>query len=193
MSLPDLRATGSALCRLAACAVLAAASTAACAGSAPPAGSVASTADSAGADASLQDLTTAYLQYAACARSHGLPDLPDPVVDQQGNDDYPGLTGNPSFRWPPSVLTGCASVWDHVHAVRDRYDASHGLVARANGHLTPAQALALSRCIRQHGFPDYPDPGPNGIAANPPPGFAKPNLSDAAKAAIEACAQVNHG
>jgi hypothetical protein len=142
--------------------------------------------------ASYNDLAAAFVQYAQCARTHGLPDLPDPVIDQQGNDSYPPLTGSP--RWPESVLTGCASVWDHVHAIRDLYDASHGLQNRSTFSLSPTQALAFARCIRLHGFPSYPDPGADGVAGTVPPGFQKPNLSAAAIAAISACtAQVSHG
>ena len=148
---------------------------------------------SATGSASLEDLTQAFLAYAQCARTHGLPDLPDPVVDQQGNDSYPGWGSHGSPRWPQSVLTGCASVWDHVHEVRARYDASHGLAARAQRTLSPAQLLVFSQCIRRHGFPSFPDPGPEGTVS-PPPGFQKPNLSAAAVAAIAACnQQVGHG
>jgi hypothetical protein len=123
-----------------------------------------------------------------------MPDLPDPVVDQMGNDTYPPLATTRSPRWPQSVLTGCASVWAHVHAVRDRYDASHGLQARAWHSLSPAQALAYSQCVRLHGFPGYPDPGPDGTVHNQPPGFQKPNLSAAAISAITTCTtQVERG
>jgi hypothetical protein len=144
--------------------------------------------------ASLSDLTQAFLTYAQCARTHGLPDLPDPVVDVQGNDSYPGYAAGARPRWPQSVISGCASVWDHVHAVRAAYDASHGMAERGGGAMTPAQALAFSRCIRQHGFPGYPDPGPDGTVHDQPPGFDKRNLSEAAKAAIITCShQVLHG
>jgi hypothetical protein len=144
--------------------------------------------------ATLSDLTQAFLTYAQCARTHGLPDLPDPVVDVQGNDSYPGFVGGSRPRWPQSVLTGCADVWDHVHAVRAAYDASRGAPQRGGGAMTPAQSLAFSRCIRQHGFPSYPDPGPDGTIRTTPPGFDKRNLSEAAKAAIVTCTQqVLHG
>jgi hypothetical protein len=170
---------------------LAGALVAAC-GSAPSAPSAA--AASTVGTASLSDLTQAFLTYAQCARTHGLPDLPDPVVDVEGNDTYPGFTGGPRPQWPPSVLTGCSGVWDHVHAVRAAYDASHGVAERGGGAMTPAQSLAFSRCIRQHGFPTYPDPGPDGTISAPPAGFDKRNLSEAAKAAIVACTQqVLHG
>jgi hypothetical protein len=144
--------------------------------------------------ASLSDLTQAFLEYAQCARTHGLPDLPDPVVDVQGNDSYPGYAGGGRPQWPSSVLTGCSSVWDHVHSVRSAYDASHGMAERGGGAMTPAQALAFSRCIRQHGFPTYPDPGPDGTVRDAPPGFDKRALSEAARTAIVACSQqVSHG
>jgi len=139
--------------------------------------------------ATLSDLAQAFLTYAQCARTHGLPDLPDPVVDVQGNDTYPGYAGNGSPRWPESVLAGCASVWDHVHQVRAAYDAAQGQAERGSGHMSPAQALAFSRCVRLHGFPTYPDPGPDGTITSAPPGFDKRALSQAAKAAIQACDQ----
>ena len=153
-------------------------------------GSAGSTAAS--GPATLDQLTTAYLAYAHCARTHGMPDLPDPVVDQQGNDSYPALDAQGSWRWPPSVLTGCASVWAQVRAVRDRYDASHGLSERGHA-MTPAQALTFARCVRHHGFPSFPDPGPEGTIQQPPPGWTKPNLSAQAQAAIRACTPVALG
>ena len=33
-----------------------------------------------------QRLVAAYLDYAHCARTHGMPNLPDPQVDANGND-----------------------------------------------------------------------------------------------------------
>ena len=108
----------------------------------------------------LNTLTNGFLDWTRCARTHGLPNLPDPVVDSFGNDRYPGMTKQ---SWPQSVLTGCAAVWSHVHALRDRYDASHGLAGRSNqSHFTHAQLVDLARCIRRHGFPSFPDPNPDG-------------------------------
>jgi len=182
----DLRRIGAAI--LAASVVVL---VAACSGA--PTESATATASATGS-ASYEDLTQAFLAYAQCARTHGMADLPDPVVDQQGNDSYPPLSTNGSPHWTQSVLTGCASVWDHVHAVRSRYDASQGLAAPAQNSLSAAQELALSQCIRRHGFPAFPDPGLDGRVGNPPPGFQKPNLSPAAAAAIQACSQQgNHG
>jgi hypothetical protein len=135
-------------------------------------------------------LVSAYVAYAACARSHGMPNLPDPQVDDQGNDRYPSLDRQGHWSWPASVLQGCAKVWERVHAVRDRFDSQHGL-GRSPSISSRAQALALARCIRAHGFPSFPDPSSNGSTSVGvlPPGFAKPNLSPQARTALSACSR----
>jgi hypothetical protein len=135
-----------------------------------------------------QRLVAGYVAYARCARAHGMPNLPDPQVDAEGNDRYPALDRQGPWRWPQSVLAGCAKVWDRVHAIRDEYDS-----ARPQPAITAAtyvKKLALARCIRRHGFPTFPDPAPTGGMPPTalPPGFAKPNLSVQALAAIRVCA-----
>jgi hypothetical protein len=135
-----------------------------------------------------QRLVAGYISYAHCARTHGMPNLPDPQVDDQGNDHYPSLDRQGSWRWPEGVLAGCAKVWDRVHAIRDQYDSAHPQ-GRLLSAATYSQQLALARCIRAHGFPTFPDPnadGSNTVSAMPA-GFAKPNLSPEARAAIAAC------
>lgn len=129
-----------------------------------------------------------YVAYASCARSHGMPNLPDPQVDDQGNDHYPSLDRQGAWRWPASVIHGCANAWNRVHAIRDEFDSQHG-EGRPASLSSRAELVALARCIRRHGFPTYPDPGPTGSSAPVavPPGFVKPNLSAQAIAAINAC------
>ena len=141
----------------------------------------------ASAGSTYHGLVAAYLAYARCARTHGLPDLPDPQVDDQGNDHYPALDRQGPWAWPESVISGCAAVWARVHAIRDLFDSEH---APAPGSAeSDAQELALARCIRAHGFPTFPDPGAGGSVAVQalPPGFTKPGLSAQALAAIAAC------
>jgi hypothetical protein len=80
-------------------------------------------------------------------------------------------------------------VWQRVHAIRDRYDS-----AQRPPLDSPARyehELAVARCIRAHGFPSFPDPNARGgySVAAVPPGFAKPNVSAAARAAIAACSR----
>jgi hypothetical protein len=135
-----------------------------------------------------QRLVGSYVAYAQCARSHGMPDLPDPQVDDQGNDRYPSLDRQGPWTWPASVIRGCAHAWDTVHAIRNEFDSQHGQ-SRPPSVSSRAELVALARCIRRHGFPSYPDPGPTGSSARAavPPGFVKPNLSAQALAAIDAC------
>ena len=135
--------------------------------------------------ATYQRLVAGYVDYARCARAHGMPNLPDPQVDDQGNDHYPTLGASGSWRWPQSVLTGCASVWRRVHAIRDQFD-SFAKQRFSPGDFRSAQTFA--RCIRRHGFPTFPDPDPSGRSSAPmPPGFSKLNPSPQALAAIHAC------
>jgi hypothetical protein len=136
-----------------------------------------------------RQLVAAYVSYAACARAHGMPDLPDPEVDAQGNDHYPGLARQGAWRWPDSVLSGCSGVWARVHAVRDAYDSATGAHASAGSAATYRQALAVARCIRTHGFPTFPDPTSSGgfVVGSVPAGFQKPNLSAQARAVLAAC------
>jgi hypothetical protein len=136
-------------------------------------------------------LVAAYVTYAACARTHGMPDLPDPEVDAEGNDHYPQLDRRGSWRWPAGVLSGCAAVWAHVHAVRDAYDSAIGARSAASSPSEYRRGLALARCIRAHGFPTFPDPTSGGgiVVGSVPPGFQKPNLSAQARAALAACSR----
>jgi hypothetical protein len=119
-----------------------------------------------------------------------MPNLPDPQVDDQGNDHYPSLDRQGHWSWPQSVLQGCAKVWDRVHAIRDQFDSQH-TARQAHSITSRAEALAFARCIRAHGFPSFPDPNTNGATATGamPPGFAKPNLSPQAQLAINACSR----
>jgi hypothetical protein len=151
-------------------------------------GSTASSSSPASSGDSLyRQLVVAYVSYARCARSRGLPNLPDPQVDDQGNDHYPALDRLGHWRWPESVLVGCATAWDRVHAIRDRFDSQR--LHTATSTATYAQQLALARCIRAHGFPTYPDPNADGayVVGSLPSGFVKPELSPQALAAISAC------
>jgi hypothetical protein len=135
------------------------------------------------------ELVTGYVDYARCARAHGMPNLPDPQVDTQGSDHYPSLDRRGPWRWPQSVLDGCARVWQRVHAIRDQYDSAQRPPLDSPARYT--DALAVARCIRAHGFPSFPDPTASGgySVSAVPPGFAKPNLSAAARAAIAACSR----
>jgi hypothetical protein len=85
-------------------------------------------------------------KYAACMRSHGVPNFPDP--DANGSINFGASSGvNPASPKFQAADTAC------------RKELPNG------GQPTPAQqakaqkqALAFSRCMRSHGVPNFPDP-----------------------------------
>src|SRR5215831_4600839 len=65
-------------------------------------------------------LTAAFLRYTQCLRQHGLPNLSDPQIDDQGNAHYP--PGQFPGRLPESVIDACSPEWSVVHRWRDQLD-----------------------------------------------------------------------
>lgn len=102
------------------------------------------------------------LAFARCMRSHGVSNFPDPGssgqiqlrVDQTPNStSVNGVEVNgPAFQ---SAMRACRS-----------YLPNGGHPSAAQTAKMKAQALAMSRCMRSHGVPNFPDPmfrtGPGG-------------------------------
>jgi hypothetical protein len=101
------------------------------------------------------------LKFAQCMRSHGVPNFPDPSggalnlrVQQSPNGmNVNGVQVNgPAFR---SAMNSCRS---------DLPGGGHPTAAQTAK--ARSQALAMSRCMRTHGVPNFPDPtfqtGPDG-------------------------------
>ena len=100
------------------------------------------------------------LAYAACMRSHGVPNYPDP---SSGNELASGL--------PKVSLRQLGISSSQYHAAQA---ACAHLLPNA-GQMTQAQSqrdlqamLRFARCMRSHGVPDWPDPanGPAGWGFN---------------------------
>jgi hypothetical protein len=132
---------------LAAVAVAAATALAACGGSKPPSGS-------AGSHTSGADPVAQAYKHSACMRSHGVPNFPDPQVHNGGSTISikvnPSITGAPAFK---TAQQACARYLPEGAAnVRSASDQ------RAH---TEAM-LAFARCLRTHGFPNFPDPTAQG-------------------------------
>jgi hypothetical protein len=115
------------------------------------------------------------IAYAACMRSHGVPNFPDPnsngtILLPQGTD----LT-SPQFQ---SAQQACQSL---------RPAGAAGPPSAADQQ----KAVQYAACMRAHGFPDYPDPQPtgNGFTVQIPSGF-DPN-SPQTQAALRACESLN--
>jgi hypothetical protein len=100
--------------------------------------------------ASASSFAQGTLKWAACIRSHGVPNFPDPTFSAGGagvNLSTPaGLLTSPAFF---AAQKTCAKL---------------GLYGPAGGAQEPAtaaqvaQGLAMSKCMRAHGVPSWPDP-----------------------------------
>jgi hypothetical protein len=90
------------------------------------------------------------LQYAACMRSHGVQDFPDPTV-QNGSVGFSVTAGDGVDQNSPqyqSARQACSSL------------RGGGTANSGSGNL--AKELKFARCMRSHGVPDFPDPNKNG-------------------------------
>lgn len=119
-----------------------------------------SSAGTAAAQSAQQRAQAVWLQFASCARAHGVPDFPDPRVDSQGRASFPNEA---------QVKQESGQVSSACGAILSRLPAS----ARQNAPVTAAQLrqlVAWARCMRSHGVPNWPDPRSDGtfpIAGTP--------------------------
>jgi hypothetical protein len=101
------------------------------------------------------------LEFATCMRSHGVPNFPDPTgghlnLQIQQTPDSTTVNGvevnGPAFQ---SAMKACQS-----------YMPNGGPPSAAQTAKAKSHALAMARCMRSHGVPNFPDPtvqsGPNG-------------------------------
>jgi len=84
------------------------------------------------------------LKYAACMRSHGLPDFPDP--DSSGG-----------FAMPQNIDPNSAQYQTAANACK-AYAGSGLNLTPAREEQIEARALKVAQCMRSHGVPNYPDP-----------------------------------
>ena len=86
----------------------------------------------------------------ACARQHGMPGLPDPVIGAGGRMTIPGGTPHPT----PAVQSACAT---QIRAISST-GSTHSIESSSD-----IQALLrVAACMRRHGFPHWPDPNDRG-------------------------------
>ena len=91
------------------------------------------------------------LEFAACMRSHGVPNFPDPTVKN----------GSAGFS-----ITPATGIDQSSPQYQSAGQACQSL--RGGGRRTPVSAqnlakeLKFAKCMRPHGVPDFPDPNKNG-------------------------------
>ena len=90
------------------------------------------------------------LAWAACIRSHGVPNLPDPT--------FGGGGAQVNLSTPAGMLTSPAFF------AAEKACTKLGLVGAGQAAQQPptaaqaAKAVAVSKCMRAHGVPNWPDP-----------------------------------
>ena len=93
---------------------------------------------------------------AQCVRDHGIPNFPDPVLDIHGYPQY----DDQLIRSLPAAVTQRA-----VNACSRQINAAQSLAPHPQPPATPQeiqQATQFAQCIRQHGWPRFPDPDSRG-------------------------------
>jgi hypothetical protein len=128
---------------------------------------------------SAQQAATAVLrELVRCARSNGMPNMPDLRLDSNGRVSLPPGTPEP----PKSVERACRSIWERLPAS-----------ARGDEERPPADMQALlryARCMREHGMAEFPDPDAQGNF-KAPLSLQREGKSPRLLRAMRACQQLN--
>ena len=163
-------------------AAVAAAAITACGSSSP---SSTNSSDSGPTQAQLQRFQSDALKFTDCIRAHGIADFPDPPTtnDPSSGRTWKGAFGNQS----PGFIAAAAACRHFM----PRVGAHSQNPAPSYAQITAM--LAFARCIRSHGFANFPDPTSDGIT-HQMVAAAGINLNQpAVLQAADACAGVTHG
>lgn len=113
----------------------------------------------------------AALAYAACMRSHGAPNWPDPNSHGQF---LKTRANRAEFHAPASAYNACQHLLPNG-----------GQITAAMQQKITALALKFTACMHAHGITDFPDPIGSGFEFDPPQGY-NPH-SPRVQAAQQAC------
>ena len=129
-------------------------------------------------------------RFSACMRTHGVTNFQDPKVSTNGNQVRvaigvnPSITGSPSFK---SAQKACG------HLLPGGGPTNIG-ASPAQMRARSEELLAFAKCMRQHGFPTFPDPTSQGQLS--PEMLTKAGIDlqqPAIKPAAYACLPLTHG
>jgi hypothetical protein len=135
-----------------------------------------------------QKSISAVYRFAACMRTHGVPNFPDPKVSV-----HPGggsvaqavpnnAVGTPAFKAAQKACQGILPP-PQSPAQQAQQEREHGQVL-----------LAFARCLRTHGVPKFPDPSSQGELSLQAVQAAGVDLhAPAVLTAARACVGVTHG
>jgi hypothetical protein len=125
--------------------------------------------------------TTRLIHTAAqCIRDHGVPNFPDPVLDARGN-----------MQIDRTILDNLPAAVQQTaqNACKSQINAAQQAAEPARPPATPAELASETRfaaCMRQHGYPNFPDPDPDGTFSARVPGA----MPDKSSPAFGACRQL---
>lgn len=120
------------------------------------------------------------VSFANCMRSHGVSNFPDSPYEQKH------ILSSSSAQAPAvqSAVAACSHLLLHGGQTQ----------SPAHGHVQIAAMLAFARCLRSHGFPNFPDPTSDGNLTHEMLATAGIDLHQpAVLRAADACVGVTHG
>jgi hypothetical protein len=154
--------------------VLLLAALAALAGCSPSGGSHAATATTA-----RPDRVATWRQVIQCLRANGMPNLPDPRFDSNGEPHFPG--GDPGDP-PERARRACEPIYNRLPpSPRDNDRPPTDIPA----------LLRFARCMREHGLADFPDPKPDGTFPLAGTSIVREGKSPRLVGAAQACRRFN--
>lgn len=129
-----------------------------------------------------QTVTTEALAYAKCVRAHGIPDFPDPTVQDsttRKSISFPGLAAASTLPRFKSADMAC----------RKQTGFEVGTPAALQALM--ANDLEAAECMRAHGIANFPNPVDNGrsVRVGPRPGSGIDTHSARFQSAETACRQ----
>lgn len=124
----------------------------ACGSSAPKPGTPATTSDSSG--------YTQKLKFVDCMRSHGVPNMPDPTANPPSGS-YTSVGGIVI----PSSISIQSPAFRSAEQSCEKLLPGGAPSGPAGSESVKLQLLALAKCMRGHGVPNFPDP-----TSSPPSG-----------------------
>ena len=151
-------------------------------GSAKPAGSTDPNAGPSGSSPAVA--------FSRCMRANGVPNFPDPSGGGIHINASPGPGGTNTLTVNGVVVSGPA--FKRAQAACNKYAPAGGTPSAQQIAKVRQQALAMAKCMRAHGVPDFPDPvvsvgpGGHGIAMQAGGPGIDPN-APAFQAAARAC------
>jgi len=125
-------------------------------------------------------------QAAQCMRQHGIPDFPDPQIDQHGQLSLPqGAVGEhvkTEMNANPDAERACEPILDRLPAGARNEKPQYTQEDLAN-------LLKFAQCMRRNGIPDFPDPKADGTFPLVGTTIANEGKSPRVLAAMQACKQ----